>query len=424
MAKYDMIARPFHVEATWAVSSSLVDSLVRWTSSATVTMAITNISRLFLRWSRRIVTDRSLATVCGVPDISLLDEPLHIAIDGLQPNLPVTIKLNMTNGLNLDFESSPTTFPVGSNGRIDLDETKPVSKDVEGLYVDSMGMFRDLQPCPGSDTRFWSSDVTKPVECTLTATQNSATVVNKSFQRVHMGAGITRREVTENGLRGTLFLPPEGFTRPPIITCHGGIVKKKIVEGTAAVMASRGFPALSLGYFGVEGLPRKWFEQPMDFLYFEKAMDFLAKETNKETGVGIWGISKGGEIALACSAFFPERIKATVAINVFPKVLIAPWQYDGQPIKSFPGPVPISPQPHKIAEGLYTMEGWDQPLLDRDDLLLPFWRMKAPVLWIAGEDDRCCCPAAGAKSGAKVAAAAGKTNVNVITFPVSRSALY
>jgi len=69
---------------------------------------------------------------------------------------------------------------------------------------------------------------------------------------------------------------------------------------------------------------------------------------------------------------------------------------------------------------LYTMEEWDKGLLSRDDLLLPFWQTEAPVLFIAGEDDRNCCAPAEAESAQKAAAANGKTNVEVLNVPVSK----
>ena len=66
-----------------------------------------------------------------------------------------------------------------------------------------------------------------------------------------MADGVERIPIAEDGIYGTLFLPPkqlDGETfrgpRPLIINLYGGIHKGGLIEEKAALLASRGLLAL------------------------------------------------------------------------------------------------------------------------------------------------------------------------------------
>jgi len=202
--------------------------------------------------------------ISGIPQSSLLDEKLSINIENLPPKTELQFCLHMTNELNLNFQSS-VSYLSDENGCLSLERDQPLDNE-NGLYKDSMGLFRDLKPLPGSNQRFWSADVTKPFNCHLKIVQNSNQKVLKEidFQRVYMGPGVKREVVSKGRLQGRLFLPSESrIEKPvvPVITLHGGIMKKEPVQEVAALLASHGIPALALAYFGLEGLPKKSFEE-------------------------------------------------------------------------------------------------------------------------------------------------------------------
>jgi hypothetical protein len=63
-----------------------------------------------------------------------------------------------------------------------------------------------------------------------------------------MAADVKRIPIEENGIFGTVFLPPdqlEGETfrrpRPLILNMYGGIHKGGLIEEKAALLASRGY---------------------------------------------------------------------------------------------------------------------------------------------------------------------------------------
>jgi len=85
-------------------------------------------------------------------------------------------------------------------------------------------------------------------------------------------------------------------------------------EFKPALLASHGFAALALPYYGVKGLPSTWAHLEME--YFEKAVNFLRyhKSVNGTEGIGVIGICKGGQIALAMADCL-EGIKCVIVSN-------------------------------------------------------------------------------------------------------------
>ena len=62
----------------------------------------------------------------------------------------------------------------------------------------------------------------------------------------------------EGRIRGTLFMPPGNGPFRAVISMYGGIHRGNVIEDKAALLASRGFASLSLGFFGIEGLPKTY----------------------------------------------------------------------------------------------------------------------------------------------------------------------
>ncbi|MFX5595168.1 hypothetical protein ABTD92_21175, partial [Acinetobacter baumannii] len=76
-------------------------------------------------------------------------------------------------------------------------------------------------------------------------------------------AGVTRREVREEGLVGTLFLPatPGPHAAVMILNGSGGGIN----EPRAALFASRGVAAFALAYFKAPGLSDYISNTPLEY---------------------------------------------------------------------------------------------------------------------------------------------------------------
>ena len=152
-----------------------------------------------------------------------------------------------------------------------------------------------------------------------------------------------RRPVEEEGLVGTLFCPSTPGTHPALIVLGG--VGGGLREGGAEALASEGFAALALAYFGVDPLPRELVEIPLE--YFERAIAWLKSQPTVDANrIGVVGNSKGGELALLLGATYPEDVKAIVGYA--PSAIVwqgipfdreayhrgprSPWSSRGEPV--------------------------------------------------------------------------------------------
>ena len=119
----------------------------------------------------------------------------------------------------------------------------------------------------------------------------------------------TRQPIEEEGLVGTLFSPSESGPHPAVILLGGS--EGGLMEGSAAVLASQGYAALALAYFGAPPLPSELIEVPLE--YFAEAIAWLKVQSAVDPDrIAVMGVSKGGELALLLGATYPEDIKAVV----------------------------------------------------------------------------------------------------------------
>ena len=121
---------------------------------------------------------------------------------------------------------------------------------------------------------------------------------------------VSRQPLQSEGLVGTLFCPstPSG-PRPAVIVLGG--LDGGLQEGSAAALASEGFVALALGYFGPQPLFSAPIEIPLE--YFAEALDWLKNQPFVTPNrVAVIGVSKGGELALLLGSTYPGDIKVVV----------------------------------------------------------------------------------------------------------------
>jgi pimeloyl-ACP methyl ester carboxylesterase len=159
---------------------------------------------------------------------------------------------------------------------------------------------------------------------------------------------VGRRPVQKEGLVGTLFYPTKADVPRPAVIVLGGL-DGGLQEGSAAMLASEGFVALALGYFGPQPLFPEPIEIPLE--YFAKAVSWLkAQPFVGPNGIAMVGVSKGGELALLLGATYPADIKAVVG---YAPSAVA-WRGVSYSLRSFFG----SPR------SSWTLEGEPVPFVD------------------------------------------------------------
>jgi BAAT / Acyl-CoA thioester hydrolase C terminal./Acyl-CoA thioester hydrolase/BAAT N-terminal region. len=240
------------------------------------------------------------------PKVTLIDESVNIRLSGLLPGQSVYIRAETQDGA-LQRWASDATFVADEDGCIDVREQAPVAGTYSG--IDGMGLFWSMQPVAIKRPLFFTKTKSTPMTVTFTAEIAGESVVSTSIERIFAAPGVTALPILEHGLVGTLFLPAESGPHPAVIVLNGS--DGGVHENAVALLASRGYAALALAYFGVEDVPKELIRIPLE--YFERAIQWLQQRAEVQSqNIAVIGLSRGGELALVLGATFPA-LRAVVA---------------------------------------------------------------------------------------------------------------
>ena len=114
-----------------------------------------------------------------------------------------------------------------------------------------------------------------------------------------------------DGFHGELFRPARNSYPGKALICFSGSDGRfEWIRMLAQVFQAHGLTALALAYVMEEGLPRAFYHVPIDPL--EAAAKRLHDMGYEK--VGLWGISKGAELALTAGSLLPGLVNAVVAV--------------------------------------------------------------------------------------------------------------
>ncbi|KAM9606140.1 bile acid-CoA:amino acid N-acyltransferase-like isoform 2-T2 [Morphnus guianensis] len=170
---------------------------------------------------------------------------------------------------------------------------------------------------------------------------------------------------------------------PGVIDLFGGA--GGLIEFRAGLLASRGFAVLALAFFAYDDLPRTLTQ--LDLEYFEEAAELLLRHPKvRGPGLGVIGVSKGAEVALAMASFLPQVV-ATVWINGTAFLHGNPLVYKD---------LRIPPIPYYTERVIFTeMGALDNSAIFADPRdpaygasAIPAEKVRGKVLFVVGEADR------------------------------------
>ena len=150
------------------------------------------------------------------------------------------------------------------------------------------------------------------------------TLAETQFQRHLLAPGVQRIPLAVGDFcNGTLFLPSEASGAGPgpyplVVRILGGVQKGQVIEDQSALLAARcGVASFSMGFYGVNGLPKTYLGRPLDVDKYEKCLDHLMSlpKVKSDVGAVVIGSSKGAELALLMSSFTPDKISGVISIN-------------------------------------------------------------------------------------------------------------
>jgi dienelactone hydrolase len=307
------------------------------------------------------------ATVSVSPQTALLDEPVAVSVRGLPARATAMISATAVDAGGTTWTAS-AEFVVSPDGAVTLDQPS-----LGGSYsgVNAMGSFQFMAPPSGStETTFFSPpsgyDVVLQVRVgrRLYAT---ATVRRQGAASV----GVIKKDFrpASSGIYGTLFLPRDTGVRRPGVLVFGGSDGGLGRTFVASLLAAHGYPALTVAYFGVPGLPDALAEIPLE--YFVKAVGILRAQPGVDPRhVFVMGDSRGGEVALLLGAYFPHLINGVIAgvpssvVNpAFPDRSRAAWTVQG---RGLPAVMPVDlgePAPPASPQAVIPVEKIRGPIL-------------------------------------------------------------
>ncbi|WP_197386502.1 acyl-CoA thioesterase/BAAT N-terminal domain-containing protein [Ralstonia pseudosolanacearum] len=277
------------------------------------------------------------------PADDLIDVPRRIVVTGLVPGAQVDLAARTLRGRAVPWHSR-AAFIADADGTVDLSRDAPVCGDYAG--VDPMGLVWSQRPEGGTSREVFASAATEPLTTTLTATAHGAPACARFVQRL-AAPGVTRHDVRDDGLVGTLYLPdPHAHPgpRPAVMVLNGS--GGGINAPRAALYASHGYAAFALAYFKAPGLSDYISNTPLE--YFERGLAWLRRRVRPlHDFVAVSGQSRGGELALLLGATFPAAVSAV--IGYVPGAVVHSAQNAADPAIGREGPTWLyrgQPLPH------------------------------------------------------------------------------
>ncbi|XP_052791438.1 acyl-coenzyme A amino acid N-acyltransferase 1-like [Mya arenaria] len=321
---------------------------------------------------------------------ALVDAVIRICVEGLSAHEPVTVRAEIRH--EGAVYAACANYVADDQGVVDVTRDASSGGTYEG--VSAMGLFWSMKAAPGQPygLRLVVANASLPLLSDVavfpghlsleqTYTDDASPLCTKIIRRWYMGKGVKKIPVSSGRLRGTLFLPQGRGPFPGVIDMFGTM--GACIEFRAALLASHGFAALALPYFRYRDLPKKMAD--VEFEYFMEAVDWLCNQDHVDPdGVGVMGVSKGGEIALHLAYYHP-KVKAVVSINGAPFFTVEPMKYNGG----------------YIGESITNIDDYevsDEGVLSRNVMdaeihhYLPLWKKNVHCLLVNGLDDVCLRP--------------------------------
>jgi dienelactone hydrolase len=330
------------------------------------------------------------------PD-DLVDSQWTIRLRGFPPTSRVEMMATLRGWDRVPWRSW-AAYETDAAGEVAVPTTPVLAGSYRGSSA--MGLLWSMER-QDDETRGLTAPPGGAPSVTLVAGARGGVMVETRLEQRLVADGVTSRSVDEDGLVGTLFTPASPGPHPGVIVLEGS--GGGVWLSLAALLASRGYAALALGYFNMPGLPQGLVNIPLE--YFETAIAWLREHGRPAGGfVAVMGRSRGGELALLLGASLPE-INAVVAY-VPSGVLFGPFGRgepgDGRPPCAWTHrgrPLPYLGQNNRTADWsvvdrrrspLIETPGYLTMLRDRhavERASIPVERTRGPVLLISGRAD-------------------------------------
>jgi nucleolar protein 56 len=235
----------------------------------------------------------------SVPDAAAIDEPVSVAITGLDPDQDVTLRSRARSRDGRTWVAR-ARFRADANGRVSVAGQRPRGgSDYD--RADPTGPFWAMRPAdlargdrPAPDVRFVPPR--RAYDVRLAALVDGQPVAAATTTRRLHDPEITALRIDRDGIVGWVFEPPGTGRAPAVVHLHGA--SGRPLRWAGRLLASRGYLTATPRYFGDEpSLPDALREVPVE--YVTRTVAWLRRHERADGGpVGLVGYSRGGTLAL------------------------------------------------------------------------------------------------------------------------------
>ncbi|HEX8320238.1 acyl-CoA thioester hydrolase/BAAT C-terminal domain-containing protein [Longimicrobium sp.] len=339
-------------------------------------------------------------------DTALVDARVRVGAEGLRPGEAAALVVRWPDAPGGALRSI-AWFRADVHGRIDASVQAPDS----GSYAesDAMGLFWSMERDSGAarSPSPWAPPA--PLAHDVELRVDGRVVERRPLVRALLAPGVRREEVRSDALTGRLYLPPGRGPHPLVVVLGGS--EGGFDDLRASALASRGYAALAVAYFGLPGLPGELFAVPVERV--EAALEWARTRPGLDAGrVALLGTSKGAELALLAATRLP-RVRAVVAYAPTDAVQQgvtregrsrpeSSWSLGGEPVPfllqrpSAEWEAQFRRAPPYTLRTLYEASRADTAALA--GAAIPVERIRGAVLLLSGADDQMIPAAEGAES--------------------------
>ncbi len=357
--------------------------------------------------------ERTAVEILTNADSIFFDRDLGLRLRGIDPGSEAILTVSAIDARGQSWWSQ-NAYRADETGEIDLSQQPPVRGTYSGVH--SMGPFWSLV---GAERFYTSSDASIRIQASAGYRVLAERSVRWMSPRDH--PGVMKESFRRSDLVADLYLPANREGPVPAVVVLGGSGGGFNSE-RASLLATHGYAALDVAYFGVEGTP-EYFVETMPLEYFMGAVSVLERDSRIDASrIAVMGRSYGAQLALLLASHEP-RIHLVIAEApssfitgtpaTYPVGPVAPaWSLDGAAFAFLnrQGESDDPVHPKQISVSIPGDEALDQ-MPAADEAAIPVERINGPVLFVTGEADRLWASTAMAKQLRRRMAARGFEHV-------------
>ncbi|WP_265459721.1 acyl-CoA thioester hydrolase/BAAT C-terminal domain-containing protein [Enterococcus sp. HY326] len=246
----------------------------------------------------------------------LADSEYNIIIENLTPNRKYELRQELMNYycINAPMKLDPKVnwqakivMQSDAFGRISLKDNRAISGSYQGIA--QMGLFFNSQPEKMRKVllpqNFSDIQLNQKFQIKISVSMENKLVAENTFERYFQSPNITSKDINLGQAYGRVFYERGAVNQLAIIVLSGSDGRIEKAQNIAQLFASRGFVALAVCFFGLAGLPKNLAKIPIEIV--AKSADYLkALPQVDENRIGIYGRSKGAELALVAATYVNE----------------------------------------------------------------------------------------------------------------------